>query len=194
MTSFIISALLLGIALSMDSFAVSITCGLQRSMCRRRGLVMALSFALFQGVLPVLGALLGNIAREYVSMIDHWLAFGLLAIIGIKMFLEGWKYNLKQNVYDFTKPTVLFTLAFATSIDAFVVGIGFGIEWDFNRILLAGLIIGLSTFIFSLLGVFMGMKAFFFKPKLALMFGGAILFALGLKILLEHTIYNNSLV
>ena len=97
-------------------------------------------------------------------------------------------------MYDFTKPTVLFTLAFATSIDAFVVGIGFGIEWDLNRILLAGLIIGLSTFIFSLLGVFMGMKAFFFKPKLALMFGGAILFALGLKILLEHTIYNNSLV
>lgn len=186
MISFIISALLLGFALSMDSLAVSITCSLQKSMSWSRGIVMAISFSFFQGLLPILGALLSSITRDYITVIDHWIAFGLLAFIGIKMFLEGLNYNIRQNIFDFTKPSILLTLSFATSIDAFVVGIGFGLEWSINMILISGLIIGISTFVFSIIGIFMGMKATFLKPKIALMFGGSILFGLGLKIFLEH--------
>ncbi len=188
MISFIFSAIFLGIALSMDSLAVSITCGIQRSISWKRGILMAFSFGFFHVLFPIMGAMLGVVARDYICLIDHWIAFGLLAFIGIKMFLEGWKYEYKQNLFDFTKPGVLLALALATSIDAFVAGIGFGLEWEIKKILIAGIIIGTLTFIFSILGIYMGMRAYFFKPKLALMFGGAILFGLGLKIFLEHTL------
>lgn len=184
--TFVISAILLGLALSMDCFAVSITCGLQKSMVRKRAFILALSFAFFQGLFPMLGALLGDIAKAYIESIDHWIAFSLLSIIGIKMFMEGWKYNMKERIFDFTKPMVLITLSIATSIDAFIVGIGFGLQYTIKEQLIISAIIALCTFIFSLLGAFMGMKTFFFKPKIALMIGGIILFGLGLKILLEH--------
>ncbi len=187
MIGFIFSALLLGIALSMDSLAVSITCGLQKTMTKKRAIILALSFAFFQGLFPLIGALVGDFAKDYIQAIDHWIAFGLLAVIGMKMFLEGYRYNLREcALYDFTKPSVLITLSIATSIDAFIIGIGFGLEYTFNQQLIIVGLIALSTFIFSLLGAFMGMKAYFFKPKLALIFGGSILFGLGLKILLEH--------
>ncbi len=187
MIGFIFSALLLGIALSMDSLAVSITCGLQRTMTKKRALVLAMSFAFFQGLFPLIGALIGDLAKDYIEAIDHWIAFGLLAVIGMKMFLEGYRYNMQNcALYDFTKPSVLITLSIATSIDAFIIGIGFGLEYSLNEQFIIVGIIAICTFIFSLLGSFMGMKAYFFKPKLALIFGGSILFGLGLKILLEH--------
>jgi putative Mn2+ efflux pump MntP len=186
--TFIISAILLGLALSMDCFAVSITCGLQKLMTRKRALILALSFAFFQGLFPMLGALLGDATKAYIESLDHWIAFGLLTIIGIKMFMEGWKYNIKERIFDFTKPMVLITLSIATSIDAFIVGIGFGLQYTIREQVIIVGIIALCTFIFSLLGAIMGMKAYFFKPKIALMIGGAILFGLGLKILLEHLV------
>ncbi|MDD2576171.1 MAG: manganese efflux pump [Bacteroidales bacterium] len=186
MISFIFSALLIGVALSMDSLAVSITCGLQKSMTKKRAFILALSFAIFQGFFPLIGALVGDLAKEYISDIDHWIAFGLLAIIGIKMFMEGIRYNMKECLYDFTKLSILITLSVATSIDAFIVGIGFGLQYSIQQQLIIVALITLSTFIFSLLGAFMGMKAYFFKPKIALKLGGIILFSIGLKIFLEH--------
>ncbi|MDD3668013.1 MAG: manganese efflux pump [Bacteroidales bacterium] len=186
MISFILSALLIGVALSMDSLAVSITCGLQKSMTKKRAFVLALSFAIFQGLFPLIGALVGDLAKEYISDIDHWIAFGLLAIIGIKMFMEGYRYNMKECIYDFTKFSILITLSIATSIDAFIVGIGFGLQYSLSQQLIIVGLITLSTFVFSLTGAFMGMKAYFFKPKIALKIGGIILFCIGLRIFLEH--------
>ena len=187
MIGFIFSAIFLGIALSMDSLAVSITCGLQKTMTKKKAFIIDLSFAFFQGLFPLIGAFLGDLAKGYIEAIDHWVAFGLLGIIGIKMFLEGYKYNLKDCIlYDFTKTSVLITLSIATSIDAFIIGIGFGIEYTLNQQFIIVGTISLCTFIFSLAGAFMGMRAYFFKPKLALIIGGSILFGLGLKILLEH--------
>ena len=189
MIGFIFSALLIGVALSMDSLAVSITCGLQKLMTKKRALILALSFAFFQGLFPLIGALVGDLAKEYIQAIDHWIAFGLLATIGIKMFLEGYRYDVKScSLYDFTKTSVLITLSIATSIDAFVVGIGFGIQYTITQQLIIVAVITLCTFIFSLIGAFMGMKAYFFKPKLALMIGGGIIFGLGLRIFLEHVL------
>lgn len=186
MISFILYSILLGVALSMDCLAVSITCGLQKSMTLKRGIILSLSFAFFQGLFPLFGALLGDFTKEYIGAIDHWVAFSLLAVIGIKMFIEGYKYNAKEHVFDFTKPSMLVTLSIATSIDAFIVGIGFGIQYTITQQLILVGLIAICTFIFSILGVMMGMKAYFFKPKIALIFGGIIIFGLGLKILLEH--------
>jgi len=186
MIAFILYAILLGVALSMDCLAVSITCGLQKSMTLKRGIILSLSFAFFQGLFPLLGALLGDFAKEYIEAIDHWVAFSLLAVIGIKMFMEGYRYDIKEHVFDFTKPSMLITLSIATSIDAFIVGIGFGIQYTMTQQLILVGLIAICTFIFSILGVIMGMKAYFFKPKIALIFGGAVLFGLGLRILLEH--------
>lgn len=186
MISFIFSALLIGVALSMDSLAVSITCGLQKTMTKKRAFVLALFFAIFQGLFPLLGAFVGNFAKEYISSVDHWIAFGLLAIIGIKMFMEGHRYNMKECIYDFTKFSILITLAIATSIDAFIVGIGFGLQYTLKEQLIIVVLISLCTFTFSISGAFMGMKAYFFKPKIALKIGGIILFGIGLKIFLEH--------
>ncbi len=188
MISFILSGVLIAVALSMDSLAVSITCGLQKTMTKKRAFFLAISFAVFQGILPLLGALVGDFTKEYINEIDHWIAFGLLTVIGIKMFMEGYRYNMKERIYDFTKPAILITLSIATSIDAFIVGIGFGIQYSlWQQFIIVGTI-ALFTFIFSLIGAFMGMKAYFFKPKIALKIGGIILFGIGLKILLEHTI------
>ena len=186
MIAFILSAILLGVALSMDCFAVSITCGLQKTMNRKRGIILALSFAFFQGLFPLIGALIGNFAKEYIQSIDHWIAFALLAVIGIKMFIEGINFNIKEKVFDFTKPSILITLSIATSIDALIVGIGFSFQYTTIEQLITVLVIAICTFIFSIFGVIMGKKAYFFKPKIALMFGGAILFGLGLRILIEH--------
>src|SRR5574344_416330 len=182
----ILSAILLGISLSMDCLAVSITCGLQKSMTIKRGLILALSFAFFQALFPFLGGLIGEVARKYVDSIAPWIAFGLLGIIGVKMFIEGLHYNIKQRVFDFTKPKILLMLSVATSIDAFVVGVGFGLEYTLMQQLVIIAVIGLCTFLFSMAGVIMGMRAYFFKPKVALILGGAILFGLGLRIFLSH--------
>ncbi|MDR0972084.1 MAG: manganese efflux pump MntP family protein [Bacteroidales bacterium] len=188
MITFLFSSILLGLALSIDSFAVSITCGLQKTMTRKRAFILAISFAFFQGLLPLIGAMLGNFTKEYISTLDHWIAFGLLAIIGIKMFLEGLKYDIKKNIYDFTKPSILLMLSLATSIDSFIAGIGFSLEYSLNEQIITVIIIFLSTFILSLVGVFMGQRTYFFKPKIALMLGGAILFGIGLKTFLQHTL------
>jgi len=186
MIAFILSAILLGVALSMDCFAVSITCGLQKTMNRKRGIILALSFAFFQGLFPLVGAIIGNFAKEYIQSIDHWIAFALLAAIGIKMLIEGINFNINEKVFDFTKPSILITLSIATSIDALIVGIGFSFQYTLIEQIITVLVIALCTFIFSALGVIMGKKTCFFKPKLALMLGGGILFSLGLKILLQH--------
>jgi putative Mn2+ efflux pump MntP len=188
MISFIFSALLIGVALSMDSLAVSITCGLQKTMTKKRAFFLAISFAFFQGLFPLLGAFVGELTKEYIREVDHWVAFGLLSVIGIKMFMEGYRYNMKECIYDFTKISILITLSIATSIDAFIVGIGFGLEYSLTEQLIIVGIITLSTFVFSLTGAFMGMKTYFFKPKIALKIGGIILFGIGLKIFLEHVI------
>ncbi|MBP1645580.1 MAG: rane protein [Bacteroidetes bacterium] len=186
MINFIFSAILIGFALSMESFALSITCGLQKSMTKKRAFVLALSLAFFQGLFPFIGALLGNFAKEYISEVDHWIAFGLLAIIGFKKFMEGYRYNMKESIYDFTKFSILITLSIAASIDAFIVVIGFGLQYSLSQQFIIVGIITLSTFVFSLTGAFMGMKAYFFKPKIALKIGGIFLFCIGLRIFLEH--------
>ena len=184
--AYILEIIFLSVALSMDSFTVSITCGLQKTLTRKRTFLLAFSFAFFQALLPMLVALLGDAFALFMSQADHWIAFALLCIMGIKMVIDGRKFKLKEKVFDVSNPKVILLLSIATSIDAFIVGITFGIKWVFMQQCIAVLTIFLATFLFSLLGVRMGEKIHFVKPRFALVLGGVILILLGAKTLVEH--------
>ncbi len=179
-----LSIILIAIGLSMDSFAVSITNGLTiRELNTKRILFISLSFATFQALMPLIGWFAGMGVEKYIKEIDHWIAFLLLSFIGIKMIYEGLK---KTNAERDTEMKILtvFGQSFATSIDAFAIGISFAIL-DLE-IVTPILIIGLVTFIFSLAGLQLGK---YFGKKLGKSFeilGGLVLIGIGLKILIEH--------
>lgn len=184
--AYILEVIFLSIALSMDSFTVSITCGLQKTLTKKRTILLTFSFALFQALLPLLGALLGDAFGIFMSKADHWIAFALLFIMGIKMILEGRNFKLKEKIFDVSSLKVIILLSLATSIDAFVVGIGFSMMWTIWQQLIAVAVIFFVTFLFSFIGVKMGERVYFIKPRIALFLGGAILILIGVKTLIEH--------
>ena len=180
----IVSVVIIAIGLSMDSFAVSITNGLTiRNLNFRKVLIITLSLALFQALMPLLGWFVGSGAEKYITEFDHWIAFLLLSVIGLKMIIEGIKKNGDSEKSDFKIP-ILIGQSIATSIDAFAIGISFAILS--SSILIPILIIGVVTFIFSLLGISLG-KFFGNKfGKSVEIFGGLVLLSIGIKILIEH--------
>ena len=180
----------IAIALAMDSFAVSITAGsvLKRFHFKAMGKISFL-FALFQGAMPVIGWFAGNSFEEYISDYDHWIAFVLLSAIGGKMIYEAFWGDNNTPYLDPHCFKKMATLAIATSIDAFVLGVSFSIL-DVN-IIFPAFIIGLVTFIFSFAGLTIGIKvgnAFGSKVEII---GGLILIAIGVKVLLEHTVFSS---
>ena len=145
----------------------------------------------FQGGMPVIGWLAGHGFKKYIEEFDHWIAFGLLAAIGLKMIYEGIKKSSGDSCFCPSRTHVLISLALATSIDALIVGIGFGV---INAPLLKSvLVIGGTTFIFSIVGVFIGHKlGSRIKVKLEIP-AGIILILLGAKILSEDLGYIKAL-
>ena len=184
--AYILEILFLSVALSMDSFTVSITCGLQKTLTKKRTFLLAFSFAFFQALLPLLGALLGDAFSSIMSKADHWIAFALLFIIGLKMIMDGRNFKLKEKIFDVSSLKVIILLSLATSIDAFIVGISFSMMWTIIQQVIAILAIFIATFLFSFMGVKMGEKVHFIKPRIALFTGGAILILIGVKTLIEH--------
>lgn len=176
--------ILIAIGLSMDSFAVSVTNGLMiTNLTIRKILTISFSLAIFQGLIPLLGWFVGLGIEKYIQEIDHWVAFVLLGIIGIKMIYEGLNKNENANVSELNLITLL-AQSISTSIDAFVVGISFALlGWP---IIKPVLIIGVTTLIFSLIGLqvgqYLGRKA----GKSATIIGGLVLIGIGTKILIEH--------
>jgi putative Mn2+ efflux pump MntP len=179
--------LIIAVGVSMDAFAVSICKGLsvQNVRLKHAGLT-ALWFGGFQALMPLLGFFLGVSFADFVSNVDHWIAFILLGIIGGNMIKESSHKDEEISMDpDFSFRT-MFALAVATSIDAFAVGVSFAFLkvniWE------AVLMIGVTTALFSAVGVvignFLGAR---WKSK-AEFAGGFILIAMGLKILLEHTL------
>lgn len=178
---------LIAVGLSMDAFAVSICKGLkmQRFNVRHAG-VIAVAFGGFQALMPVIGWFLGKQFESYITGIDHWIAFALLAVIGGKMAVESFKKEEEDSSKENEKLDVkeLLVLAVATSIDALAVGITFAFLQV--SIVPAVSLIGVITFVLSAVGVFIGHKfGAKFKSKAELA-GGIILILIGLKILLEH--------
>ena len=169
----------------MDAFAVSICKGLSvRRLRPNHMLSAAVWFGGFQALMPLIGYFMGISFADYVSNVDHWIAFALLAIIGGKMIKEAFEKD-EEGEYnpDFSFKTMLM-LAIATSIDALAVGISFAcLKVD---IWTSIIVIGLMTGAFSAFGVLLGnVFGNRFKSK-AEFAGGFILVAIGVKILLEH--------
>jgi len=173
----------IAVGLSMDAFAVSVCKGLSVRKLRPRHLLLAgLYFGGFQALMPVIGWLLGSRFETLIVSVDHWIAFGLLSLIGGNMIKESFSPEEEMND-DFGVKTMLL-LAVATSIDALAVGITFA--FLSVKILPAAGLIGLTTFLLSMAGVWIG-QAFGARFKAgAERLGGVILILIGVKILLEH--------
>ena len=176
---------LLALGLAMDAFAVSICKGLATGKLRPRHLALCgLWFGGFQALMPFIGYLLGVVFEKYISAFDHWVAFVLLAVIGISMIREAFDRDGEKADASFAVHTML-VMAVATSIDALAVGITFGVLPEVNLPLALGLIGGI-TFLLSAVGVKIG-SVFGTRYRFAAqMTGGILLILLGGKILLEH--------
>lgn len=172
------------VGLSMDAFAVSICKGLaMKKLSWKKALIIGLWFGGFQALMPAAGYLLGTRFERYVTAIDHWIAFVLLALIGISMIKEALSGE-EDSANDSIDIKTMFLLAVATSIDALAVGVTYAFLQV--RIVPAVSFIGIITFVLSVIGVKIG-NVFGLRYKArAEIFGGAILIFMGLKILLEH--------
>lgn len=180
---------LIGIGLSMDAFAVAICKGLAMpdKVDRKGALLIALYFGVFQAVMPALGWLLGSQFARYVTQMAPWIAFVLLAWIGGSMIRESLSKEEKEKAeMGVVSHKELLVLAVATSIDALAVGVTFSMLELAVSIGAAVALIGCTTFVISLGGVYVGnVFGARYKGK-AEFVGGAILILIGVKILLEH--------
>lgn len=178
----------LGIALSMDAFAVSVCKGLgMKKINYRQALVIAAFFGGFQALMPLIGWLLGSRFEQLIESFDHWVAFVLLLFIGGKMIFDVIRGGDEEDCEDCARFDLkeLFVMAIATSIDALATGIVLAIEPDTN-IWSSIAIIGSITFVICIAGVVIGNKfGSRFKDKASIA-GGIILILIGVKILLEH--------
>ncbi len=180
---------LIGVGLSMDAFAVSVCKGLnmREKINYKHAFIIALFFGGFQALMPAIGYFLGRNFEKYITAFDHWIAFVLLAFIGIKMIIDAVKeWNCEDKAEDNDRLDIkeLFMLAVATSIDALAVGITFA----FLQVSIGAAvsIIGVTTFVLSIVGVVIGNKFGSRYKSKAELAGGIILVLIGLKILLEH--------
>lgn len=180
-----IELLLIGIGLSMDAFAAAICRGLVMKKFRwNHALIIALFFGGFQAAMPLAGWLLGSTFSGSIQEIDHWIAFVLLGLIGINMIREAMHEEDEKCDTDTLRLRELLILAIATSVDALAIGVTFA----FLRvdIIPAISLIGVTTFLCSLLGVTIGHFFGAKHKKKAEVAGGIVLILLGTKILLEH--------
>lgn len=179
-----VELLLISLGLSMDCFAVAIGLGSARRMSWKKILKLAFFFGLFQGLMPLAGWIVGNSFQSMVEAFDHWIAFAILAFIGVKMIIQSFRKEDEKKLLDINKLSVILSLAVATSIDALITGISFG----FIRvnILEAVAVISVVTFLVSVLGARLGGKADFIPPSWAERIGGVVLIGIGVKILIEH--------
>lgn len=177
---------LIALGLAMDAFAVSIVSGAtMKKLEIRKAFKMGLFFGGFQTFMPVIGWLAGIGMKSFIYGWDHWIAFGLLTLVGGKMLYEAAAMEEERGEKPCPFDTgALFMLAVATSIDALAVGVTFSVL-DVS-IILPVLVIGLVTFALSVAGVQIGVRGGHLFEKKIEIFGGLILIAIGLKILLEH--------
>lgn len=180
-----IQGFLLAFSVSLDAFSVSITQSKQKKFIKSALITSAL-FGIFQTVMPLIGWLAGSQFKNLITNIDHWIAFFLLLIIGMKMIFEGMKPVNNKTIKNFNYTNVLM-LAIATSIDALVIGITFAfIKTD---VLTAVILFGAVTFIMSLTGSFLGKQIRKIVGSKMEIVGGIILISIGTKILIEHLFF-----
>ena len=179
-----VELLLLSVGLGMDAFAVSVCKGISmKKMNWKKVCIIGLYFGGFQALMPVLGYFLGSTFESVISNLDHWIAFGLLAIIGGNMIKDAFSKEC-DSFDDDVRFKAMIVLAIATSIDALAVGITFAFLKV--NLILAISMIGVITFILAIVGTKVGNRFGDKYEKKAELVGGVILILLGIKILLEH--------
>ena len=178
---------LLAVGLSMDAFAVSVCKGLaMKKATLKNQLTCGVWFGGFQGLMPLIGFFLGTLFADAIEAFDHWIAFGLLGLIGANMLKEALEKGECEDCHDADMSVkTMFIMAVATSIDALAVGISLAMAGNVN-IWVAIVLIGVTTCVLSALGVKIGNIFGSRFEKKAQLAGGVILILLGLKILLEH--------
>jgi putative Mn2+ efflux pump MntP len=169
----------------MDAFAVSIASGITIKHAKfKHALIMGAWFGGFQALMPLIGWFAGMKVRDFISGFDHWIAFGLLSFVGLKMIYESFKIESQENRTNPFALRVLFMLSIATSIDALAAGLSFAVLKV--EILTPVIIIGIITFLMSFLAVLIGERGrHFFERKIELA-GGLFLIVIGIKIVLDH--------
>lgn len=179
-----LTIILVAIGLCFDSFAVSVSIGIYKNDIRfKEALGIAFWLALFQGVMPLIGWLAGLPLRQLLSEADHWVAFGLLAFIGIKMIVEALREEGARKIKGLGL-MIVWGMALATSLDALAVGFSFALTE--TPVLVAGLIIAFVTGVASMLGMLSGKNIRTKNLKWIEILGGVILIAIGVKILITH--------
>ena len=177
--------LLIAVGLSFDTFAVSVSSGLTIRQIRFfQAVKIAFTLAFFQSLMPLIGWILGNQVAGYIASYDHWVAFGLLSLLGLKMIYESLKNDKENSNFNPLNLVVLLGMSIATSIDALVVGVSFALieinlYWSI-------FIIGVVTFLVAMIGMLFGKKVGGKLGKRMEIIGGLILIGIGIKILLEH--------
>lgn len=180
----LLSILIISISLAMDAFSVSIGQGIIRRTNRLRLAIRAsFSFGLFQMMMPFIGWIIGDNIKG-IEDYDHWFAFALLNIVGGKMIFESIKDAPKRKDLPLVGFIELIILSIATSIDALIVG--FSLSLLKVPLILPLVMFGLITFLFSFTGILLGNKIGKFLGNKAEIFGGVLLIAIGIKILLDH--------
>ena len=181
----LLSAVMIAFGLSADCFAVSLSVGASgKEFSWRNMLRVALAFGLFQMAMPLLGWLIGQTVVQFISDYDHWIAFALLAFIGLRMAWEFIKGESQSETVDITRWANLITLAIATSIDALAVGLSFA--FLHMNIWIAAAIIGAVAFSVTAFSYWLGRKVNAWIGRWALLLGAVILIGIGLRILITH--------
>ncbi len=184
-----LEVLLIGLALAIDCFAVSMTTGITtRRFVYARMTFMALCFGLFQGGMTFLGFCGINLFSDYVKPVDHWVAFILLAYLGGQMIWDGLHEKKEKRINLLSYKTIL-TMAVATSIDAFAIGISFACldsVYDYTNIFFPVAVIALCSFVLSIVGFGLGICLGKKTNWPVEIIGGIILIAIGIKVLIEH--------
>lgn len=178
------SIFIISLSMAMDAFAVSLGSGVKLGPGPRPVFRIAFHFGLFQALLPIVGWLFGNTIEPYVKDFDHWVAFGLLAFVGVRMLRSGLSKDEEEILKDPSRGWTMVMLSVAVSIDALAIGLSLGL---LNvTIWTPALMIGLVTGLLSLIGLRMGngVGKRFGKPVEVL--GGLILIGIGIRIVMSH--------
>jgi putative Mn2+ efflux pump MntP len=176
---------IIAVSLAMDCFAVSLGIGCSMPNCSKRSLVrLAFHFGLFQGGMTFLGWFVGNTILPYIEKFDHWIAFFLLAWIGIRMIKEGVSHEAKAISDDPTRGGKLVLLSIATSIDA--LGVGLSLSILNTDVTVSSLMIGIVSFIFTVIGLRFGNRLNKQFGRRVEIFGGLVLLFIGSNLLITH--------
>jgi putative Mn2+ efflux pump MntP len=180
-----LSILLIALGLAMDAFAVALGVGTTRKhVWFRPGFRLSFHFGLFQFLMPVIGWTLGTTVVQFIASYDHWIAFGLLAYVGVRMIKESFGEGDNQNSSDPTRKGMLVMLAVATSIDAFAVGLSLAMLKI--PILYPSIVIGVVAAAMTVVGLALGHQLGSKFGKRMELVGGLVLIGIGLRVLITH--------